>query len=229
VWDAARGIARPIRSKEESHDYRYFPEPDLPPLRIPAATVERIRETIPELPPARERRFMEQYGLPAYDAEVLCASRDLAGWYEEVVAAAAGDGKSASNWVMTDVLGWLNQNGVTLEAFPIPAGALGDLITMVGAGTISNTIGRKVFARMIDTGESPAAIVEAEGWVQIRDESQLVAWARSIVDAHPGEVERYRGGDARLLGFLMGRLMKESGGKADPKRATAILRGLLDG
>jgi aspartyl-tRNA(Asn)/glutamyl-tRNA(Gln) amidotransferase subunit B len=229
LWDAARGIARPMRSKEESHDYRYFPEPDLPPLGISSATVESIRETIPELPAARERRFVEQYGLPAYDAEVLCASRALASWYEDLVAAAGGDAKSASNWVMTDVLGWLNQNGAELEKFPIQAAALGELITLVGAGTISNTIGRKVFARMIETGESPAAIVEAEGWVQIRDESRLEEWARAIVAAHPGEVERYRGGDAKLLGFFMGRLMKESGGKADPKRATQILRGLLDG
>jgi len=226
LWDAARGEARPMRSKEESHDYRYFTDPDLPALVVDRAEIERIRAALPELPAARARRFREQYGLPAYDAGVLTATRELADYYE-AVAARAGDAKAASNWVMTEVLGWLNQQQCALPELRVPPEGLADLIRMVAKGTISATMGRRVFARMADTGRSAADIVEAEGLAQVSDEAQLEQWADEVLAAYPAELERYRSGEERLFGFFMGELMKKSRGRADPKRASAILRAKL--
>ncbi|HLU39218.1 MAG TPA: Asp-tRNA(Asn)/Glu-tRNA(Gln) amidotransferase subunit GatB [Planctomycetota bacterium] len=226
LWDAARGEARPMRSKEESHDYRYFTDPDLPALVVDRAEIERIRAALPELPAARARRFRDQYGLPAYDAGVLTATRELADYYE-AVAARAGDAKAASNWVMTEVLGWLNQQQCALSELRVPPERLADLIRIVAQGTISATMGRRVFARMAETGRAAADIVEAEGLAQVSDEAQLEQWADEVLAAYPAELERYRSGEARLFGFFMGELMKRSRGRADPKRASAILRARL--
>jgi aspartyl-tRNA(Asn)/glutamyl-tRNA(Gln) amidotransferase subunit B len=226
LWDASRGVARAMRSKEESHDYRYFPDPDLPPLLLEAARVEEIRAALPELPAAREARFRRQYAIPAYDAAVLAASRAVADYFEEV-ARVAGDGKSASNWVMVDVLGWLKQRQMGIDAFPLAAARLGELIRLTASGTLSSTLARQVFARMLETGASADAIVQAEGLVQIRDTDQIESWAEEIVAAFPDEAARYRGGEDKLLPFLMGQLMKKSRGKADPRLATQVLRSKL--
>jgi len=223
LWDAARNEARPMRSKEESHDYRYFPEPDLPPLVLAPGEVERIRATLPELPDAKFRRFREAYGLPAYDAEVLTASREVADYFE-AVAREAGDPKAASNWVMTEVLAWLNQHQRPIQEFPVAPEHLAQLIRLVADGTVSTTLGRQVFARMVETGRPPAVIVEEEGLVQVRDVDQLEAWVDEVIAAHPAEVERLRRGEEKLLGFLMGQIMKRSRGKADPRRTSEILR-----
>jgi aspartyl-tRNA(Asn)/glutamyl-tRNA(Gln) amidotransferase subunit B len=227
LWDADRGEARPMRSKEESHDYRYFPDPDLPPLRVDPALIARIRAGLPELPAARQARFRVAYGIPAYDAEVLTADRAVADYFE-AVAGLNGDGKATSNWVMTDVLGWLNQRQATLADLRIPPAHLADLIALVGEGTISSTVARTLFARMAESGEAPRPIVAAEGLTQVSDASQLESWAAEVVAAHPAEAERYRAGDAKLLAFFMGQVMKRSKGKADPRRATEILRSMLD-
>jgi aspartyl-tRNA(Asn)/glutamyl-tRNA(Gln) amidotransferase subunit B len=226
LWDAARGEARPMRSKEESHDYRYFADPDLPTLVLERAMVERIRGSLPELPAARARRFREQYRLPAYDAGVLTATRELADYYE-AVAAGAGDPKAASNWVMTEVLGWLNQQQCALADLRVTPARLAELIRMVADGVISTTAGRKVFARMAETGRAPAEIVEAEGLAQVSDTALLEEWVDAAIAAHPAEAERYRAGEERLLGFFMGEVMKRSRGKADPRRASQILRERL--
>jgi aspartyl-tRNA(Asn)/glutamyl-tRNA(Gln) amidotransferase subunit B len=228
LWDANRGEARPMRSKEESHDYRYFPDPDLPPLHVAPALVARLRAELPELPAAKQRRFQEAFGLPAYDAGVLAAQRATADYFE-AVAGLAGDAKAASNWIMTDVLGWLNQRQATLAELRVPPARLAELIGLVRAGTISSTVARALFVRIAESGEAPGAVVEREGLVQVRDESQLEMWARDAVDAHPAEVARYRAGDGKLLAFFMGQVMKKSQGRADPRRATEILRALLDG
>jgi aspartyl-tRNA(Asn)/glutamyl-tRNA(Gln) amidotransferase subunit B len=228
LWDADRGVARPMRSKEESHDYRYFPEPDLLPLRIAPAEIARARAALPELPAAKEARFQQRYAIPAYDARVLSADRTIADYFE-AVAGLAGDGKAASNWIMTDVLGWLNQQQATLAQLRVPPAHLAELIRLVGDGTISSSVGRGLFARMAETGEAARPIVEAEGLTQIRDESQLEAWAADVVADNADAVERYRGGESKLLAFFMGQVMKRSHGKADPRRATEILRGLLGG
>jgi aspartyl-tRNA(Asn)/glutamyl-tRNA(Gln) amidotransferase subunit B len=226
LWDAGRNEVRPMRSKEESHDYRYFPEPDLPPLVLDAAVVAEIVGSLPELPVVRERRFVEQYGLPDYDAGVLTALREVADYYEDVVAGGL-DAKAASNWVMTDVLGWLNERHLPIDAFPVPARQLAELITLTINGTLSSSLARRVFGLMIETGDGPAVIVEREGLTQIRDTDQLRAWIESVVAEHPAEVERYRAGDPKLLAFFMGRIMKRSAGKADPRQATQLLRERL--
>jgi aspartyl-tRNA(Asn)/glutamyl-tRNA(Gln) amidotransferase subunit B len=227
LWDAAAGEARSMRSKEESHDYRYFPEPDLPPLTVPASIIARVAADLPELPAAREQRMQESYGIPPYDAGVLAADRRLADWFE-AVAQRTGEGKTTSNWVMTDVLGWLNQRGLSVADSPVTPDALAALIALVLDGTISNTAGRRVFQLMAETGRPAAELVAEHGLAQVSDDAQLGTWVDSVVARFPDEVVRFREGDARLLGFLMGQLMKESGGKADPKRASELLRRRLE-
>lgn len=226
LWDAGRGAARAMRSKEESHDYRYFPDPDLPPLNVDAARVDAARARLPELPADKEARFRAQYGLPDYDAAVLTSSRAVADYFEDV-ARASGDAKAASNWVMTDVLGWLNQRDLRIEGFPLAADQLGELIQLVAEGTLSSSMARRVFARMLETGRSAASIVEAEGLAQVRDEQQIEDWASEVIAAFPDEVARFRGGESKLLAFFMGQMMKRSRGQADPRRATEVLRSKL--
>jgi aspartyl-tRNA(Asn)/glutamyl-tRNA(Gln) amidotransferase subunit B len=222
LWDAQRTEARPMRSKEESHDYRYFPDPDLPPLVVEAATRERIRNALPELPAAREHRFIENYGLPAYDAGVLTATRAIADWYEAV--AAASDAKAASNWVMTDVLGWLNQRQLEIAAFPVSPDRLAGLIRLTLDGTLSSSLARRVLARMIETGDDAPAIVAAEGLAQVRDDDAIASWVDQVLSDFPDEAARLAAGEDKLLAFLMGQVMKRSGGKADPRRATQRIR-----
>jgi len=226
LWDTGRNQVRPMRSKEESHDYRYFPEPDLPPLVIDTATIAEATASLPELPAAREARFREQYGLPAYDAGVLTAARELSDYYEDVVGVGL-DAKAVSNWVMTDVLGWLNEKQVAIGAFPIAASRLAELIELTGNDTLSSSLARRVFARMIETGERPATIVDQEGLSQVRDTDLLRAWVEAVVTEHPAEADRYRAGDPKLLAFFMGQIMKRSAGKADPRQATRLLRERL--
>ena len=223
LWDAGRAEVRPMRSKEESHDYRYFPEPDLPPLVIDGAKIELLREGLPELPLARERRFREQFGLPSYDAGVLTASRAVGDYYERV-AETSGDAKTASNWVMTDVLGWLNERHLSIDAFPIRTAALAGLIRLVIDGTLSSTLARTVFARMIETGRDAADIVEAEGLAQIRDPDAIESWVDRVIAEFPDEVARLRNGESKILAFLMGQVMKLSAGKADPRTASERIR-----
>jgi aspartyl-tRNA(Asn)/glutamyl-tRNA(Gln) amidotransferase subunit B len=215
-----------MRSKEESHDYRYYPEPDLPPLMLEPGEVERERAALPELPAARLRRFIEAYGLPPYDAEVLTATRALADYFERA-AAAAGNPKSASNWVMSDVLGWANQHQVPVESLRVTPEHIGELVLLVAEGTLSTNLAREVFEKSAQTGRAPREIVRAEGLAQVRDTGQLDAWADEVVAAHPDVAARYRAGEARLLGFLMGEVMKKSRGKADPKQATQALKERL--
>jgi aspartyl-tRNA(Asn)/glutamyl-tRNA(Gln) amidotransferase subunit B len=223
LWDAARAM----RSKEESHDYRYFPDPDLPPLVVTPATIERIANALPERPAARAERLRTIYGLSRYDAEVLTADAPVADYYE-LVARRVGDGKVAANWIMTDVLGWLNQHGGTIASVPVGADALTELIELVRAGTISHTAGRRLFQLMAESGRPAAALVREHALAQVSDEAQLATWADEIVDAFPDEVARYRGGEQKLFAFLMGQLMQKSAGKADPRRASELLRKRLD-
>jgi aspartyl-tRNA(Asn)/glutamyl-tRNA(Gln) amidotransferase subunit B len=228
LWDEGAGEARVMRSKEETHDYRYFPEPDLQPLVLPHSMLDEARNALPEPPEARERRFRTEYGLPAYDATVLTASRPLADYYE-AVARVAEDAKAASNWVMTDVLAWLNEHASPVSAFPVPPDRLAELIRLVRKGTLSTSTARKVFARMIETGMGARAIVQAEGLAQVEDASRIAAWVDEVVREHPDEARRLRDGDQKLMGFFMGRVMQRSGGRADPRRAAELLRSRLLG
>jgi aspartyl-tRNA(Asn)/glutamyl-tRNA(Gln) amidotransferase subunit B len=228
LWDPTRGEARPMRSKGESHDYRYFPEPDLPPLILEPGEIDAVRAALPELPDARFRRIQEEYGLPEYDAEVLTATREVADYFEET-ARVAGDPKAASNWIMTEVLAWLNQRQCQIADFPVTPEHLAQLIGLVADGTLSTTLGRQVFGRMTETGRPPARIVEEEGLSQVRDTGQLEAWVDEVIAAHPVEADRYRQGNEKLLGFFMGQIMRKSQGKADPKQVTEMLRRRLAG
>jgi aspartyl-tRNA(Asn)/glutamyl-tRNA(Gln) amidotransferase subunit B len=223
LWDADAGVTRPMRSKEKTHDYRYFPEPDLPPLVVPAARVAAIRDAMPELPGAREQRFREEYGLPAYDAGVLVASRPLADYFE-ATARTAGDPKAASNRIMTDVLAWLNERGLGIDAFPISPEELAELIGLVAGGTLSSTAASTVLGRMAESGRPAAELVEAEGLAQVSDDDALARWVHQALAAHPDEAARLEAGEAQLVGFFMGEVMQASGGAADPRRAADMLR-----
>jgi len=223
LWDAASGEARVMRLKEESRDYRYFPEPDLPPLVIDRSRIELLRDGLPELPDARKRRLRNQFGLPEYDAGVLTASRVIADYFERV-AQLSGDAKASSNRVMTDVLGWLNERRLTIDAFPVSADALAGLIRLTVDGTLSSSLARTVFARMIETGREAAEIVETEDLAQVSDRQAVEAWVDDVVARFPEEVKRLRDGETKVLAFLMGQVMKESAGRADPRSASELIR-----
>lgn len=226
LWDAGMGEARVMRTKEESHDYRYFPEPDLPPLMLEDQHVRALEDGLPELPAAKETRFREEYRLPEYDTGVLTATRAIADYFE-AVAREAGDAKAASNWVMTEVLAWANQHDRPVEDVPVSPGQLAELIRLTTDGTVSSSLAKKVFAGVIETGRSPSEIVEQEGLAQVSDAGQLEAWVGEVIEENPDEAGRYAGGETKLLGFFMGQVMKKSRGKADPRRVSQILQARL--
>ncbi|MSO83990.1 MAG: Asp-tRNA(Asn)/Glu-tRNA(Gln) amidotransferase subunit GatB [Acidobacteria bacterium] len=227
VWDSTTGRTVSMRSKEEAHDYRYFPEPDLPPLVVNAERIAAVRATMPELPEARRRRFVAVYGVPEYDAGVLTQSAALADYFEQV-AAAAGNPKAASNWVMGELLRTLNERGKTIDDVPLPPGALAGLIAIVDAGAISHSIAKEVFAKMYDSGRAAEDIVAAEGLAQIGDEAALLSIVRSVLSSHADTVTQYRAGKTVTFGFLVGQVMKGSAGKGNPKLVNQILKRELD-
>ena len=226
LWDTS-GRTVPMRSKEEAHDYRYFPEPDLPPLVLDPIWIADVRKTLPELPDAKRRRFVEQYGLPEYDAGVLTQSSAVADYFE-AAAAAAGNAKAASNWVMGELMRKANEGGVSLTELGLPPDALGGLIRLVDSGTITSPVARTVFEEMLTSGQPADAIVKAKGLARIDDEGAIEAAVRDVIAANPGPVAQYRGGKAQLFGFLVGQAIKSTGGKANPARVNALMRRLLD-
>jgi len=226
LFDSATGRTHSMRSKEEAHDYRYFPEPDLPPLVVTPDRVERLRRELPELPEARRKRFVTSYGIPDYDAGVLTQS-GLADYFEQV-AGAAGNAKAASNWVMGELLRTLNDRGTAVTDIPLTPAALAGLIALVEKGTISNAIAKDVFPKMYDSGRSADEIVSAEGLAQNSDESSVLDVIRSVMAANADAVAQYRAGSQKTFGFLVGQVMKGSGGKANPKLANTLLKRELD-
>jgi aspartyl-tRNA(Asn)/glutamyl-tRNA(Gln) amidotransferase subunit B len=226
LFDAAQGKTYSMRSKEEAHDYRYFPEPDLPPLVVDAARRQAIRAALPELPDARRRRFIAQYALPAYDAALLTQTRGVADYFEDT-ARQTGHPKAASNWVMGEVLRNMKERAIAIEAVPIAPAALAGLIAIVEQGTISSTVAKEVFATMYDTGRAAADIVAAEGLAQISDTASLAPLVRKIVAAHPDVIAEIRAGKDRKFQFLVGQVMKETKGKGDPKLVTDLLRASI--
>ena len=230
LWDSARGEARPMRSKELSHDYRYFPEPDLEPLDLDPERVDAIREGLPEAPAARADRFVAQYGLPAYDAAVLTATRPLADWFE-AAAGAFADAKEVSNWVMGEVLRLANERGeaVTLTPAPLPLApaALAELLELKAAGTISGSAAKEVLAAMVETGKDAVEIVREQGLEQVSDSAALSAEIDAVIAGHPDEVAAYRGGKQGLIGFFVGQVMKRTGGQANPQLVNQLLREKL--
>jgi aspartyl-tRNA(Asn)/glutamyl-tRNA(Gln) amidotransferase subunit B len=218
LFNATSGEVRPMRSKEESHDYRYFPEPDLPPLVLSEEFVVDQRAALPELPEPKRERFATALGLPAYDAGVLAAERPIADFFEAVVAAGA-EPKAAANWVMTEAMRGWNEQG----RFTVGPARLADLIGLVKEGTVSHQAAKRVFTELEATDQAPKALAERLGLVQVGDPGQLGRWVDEVLAGSPGEVERFRAGEAKLMGFFVGLVMKKSQGKADPKKVQPLL------
>jgi aspartyl-tRNA(Asn)/glutamyl-tRNA(Gln) amidotransferase subunit B len=227
LWSGERGETVSMRSKEEAHDYRYFPEPDLPPLAVDAAWLEEVRSSLPELPAARRRRFVDAYGIPEYDASVLTQAREVADYFE-TAARAAGNAKAASNWVMTEVLRKLKEDQRPLAECPVPPPRLAQIIGLVEAGTISGGMAKQVFETMWATGETAEAIVAREGLTQVSDETALQAAIGEVLAASPAQVATYRGGKTSTLGWFVGQVMRRTGGKANPQVVSALLKNALD-
>ena len=228
LWDGARGEVRPARSKEGSHDYRYFPEPDLPPLILDSAWIDEQREGLPELPAKRRERFASDYGLKEYDVDVLTAD-PLLGEYYEGVARASDDPKAAANWVMGEVMATLNARGIDVTHFSVRPADLAMLIKMIAAGVVSHSTGKTIFARMVETGDRPEMIAEREGLTQVGDDAQLIGWIDEVFAERPEESLRYVNGERKLQGVLVGLVMKKSKGKADPKKLNQLLAARVTG
>jgi aspartyl-tRNA(Asn)/glutamyl-tRNA(Gln) amidotransferase subunit B len=227
LWNAERGETAPMRSKEDAHDYRYFPEPDLPPLVVGADWLSQVRAGLPELPAERRRRFVAEYGLPDYDAGVLTQERELADYFE-AAARESGEPKLSSNWIMTELLRKLKQDVRPLAQAPVGPSALAGLVKLVAAGTISGMTAKDVFERMWTSGEAAEAIVEREGLAQLDDELALAAVVAEVVAASPEQAASYRGGKTAALGWFVGQVMRRTGGRANPQRVNALLKRALD-
>lgn len=225
LWDPAKGETRSMRSKEEAHDYRYFPDPDLLPLVLEQSFVDQIKQTLPELPDQKKHRFMKDFGLSTYDASVLIAERSRASFYETV--AAGRDPKLAANWVINELLGGLNKDGKTLEESTITAAQLGGLIALISDNTISGKIAKDVFAEMMSTGKDAAAIVEAKGLKQVTDIGAIEKIVDEVIAANPDNVAAYKSGKDKLFGFFVGQVMKVSQGKANPDIVNDLLKKKL--
>ena len=226
LFDAAQGKTYSMRSKEEAHDYRYFPEPDLPPLVVSEARRQSIASALPELPEQRRRRFIEQYALPAYDAALLTQTRGVADYFE-ATATHSGNPKAASNWVMVELTRKLNETREPIERAQLAPGALAELIALIDTGAITGPIAKDVFAKMYDTGGAAADIVAAGGLAQISDSSSLEPIVQKIIRAHPDILDEIRAGKDRKFQFLVGQVMKETKGKGDPKIVTELLKSAI--
>lgn len=226
LWDDAQGATNSMRSKEEAHDYRYFPDPDLVKVVVDEDWIAKIRESLPELPVEKRERFIKEYQIPAYDAGVLTADKALALYYEDVVRL-CGKSKQASNWVMGDVLRFLNEEKRDIRQCPISAGSLADMINLIEEGTISGKMAKEIIEDMYKTGKPPQDIIREKGLVQITDEGELTKTITAIIDAHPGQLADYRGGREKLFGFFVGQVMKATQGKANPQLVNNLLKKML--
>lgn len=225
-WDEDKGITLSMRSKEEAHDYRYFPEPDLVPMVIDKDWIRKIRESLPELPDDRKERYIKDFGLPAYDAEVITSSKALSDFYEDCITY-YHDPKTVSNWVMVEMMGLLNEKGIEIEQVKFKPQQLAAMLSMIDKGTISGKIAKEVFRDMFETGKDPEAIVKEKGLVQISDQSELEKIAQKVIEQNPKSVEDYKKGKQKAMGFLVGQMMKETKGKANPQMVNSILKKLL--
>jgi aspartyl-tRNA(Asn)/glutamyl-tRNA(Gln) amidotransferase subunit B len=222
LFDPNSGSTRSMRGKEEAHDYRYFPDPDLVPLVLSADWVQRTQKELPELPAAKRQRFITRFGLPEYDADVLTATRPLAAYFEET-AAFARNPKAAANWVMGEVTRALNDSGLSIDSCPVTPQRLADLLHLIDTGAISNNIAKKVFELMWQTNKEPAAIVDEQGLAQVSDSGAIEAAIDQILAANQGQVEEYRSGKDKVFGFFVGQVMKAMKGKANPTVVNDLL------
>jgi len=228
LWDDTQGVTHSMRSKEEAHDYRYFPDPDLVPIAIGERWIDEIRTSLPELPQEKRERFIRDYQIPAYDAGVLTAIRALADYYEEVVRL-SGKPKIAANWVMGDLLRFLNEDRRDIRDCPLHPAQLAEMIRLIEDGTISGKMAKDIIEDMYKTGETPRAIIEMKGLVQITDEGALTATIQEVMEANPTQLAQYRGGKEKLFGFFVGQVMKATQGKANPQLINDILKKMLPG
>lgn len=226
LFNTSTGETASMRSKEDAQDYRYFPEPDLVPLRISDAWKARVLATVPELPAAKRARFINEFGLREYDAEVLTTNRDLAHYFEET-AKVAGDGRVAGNWVMGDLAGALKEAGKSITESPIAASALGELIKLILSGELSGKLAKEIFPRMFETGDSARVIMDREGLKQISDSGALEAIIDAVLAANPKQVEQFKSGKTTVAGFLVGQVMKMSKGQANPAAVNELLKQKL--
>ncbi|UCC56792.1 MAG: Asp-tRNA(Asn)/Glu-tRNA(Gln) amidotransferase subunit GatB [Gammaproteobacteria bacterium] len=228
LFDPDRHETRPMRTKEEANDYRYFPDPDLLPVEIGQAFLDDVAATLPELPEARKQRFMGDYGLSAYDAGILTASREQADYFEATVDASGGQGKLSANWVMGELSGALNKAGVDIIDSPVSAAELGGLLLRIEDGTISGKIAKQVFQDMFNGEGSADAIIEKKGLKQISDSSAIEGIVKEVLENNPKQLEQYRNGQTKLLGYFVGQVMQATQGKANPKQVNELLRKILD-
>jgi aspartyl-tRNA(Asn)/glutamyl-tRNA(Gln) amidotransferase subunit B len=226
LWDPERGLSQSMRSKEHAHDYRYFPEPDLPPLAVDQEWIERARASLPELPENRFRRYTGALGLSAQDAGVLTSEREIADYFDAAGKVCAAPAKKVANWIINEVLARVSDSRA-LAAAPVPPVALAELVDLVEKGTLSGKLGKDVFGRMWQEKRRAGEIVASESVAVVSDAGLIEETCKKVVAAHPDEVARYRGGQSKLLGFFVGKVMKEMGGKANPKTANEIMQRLL--
>lgn len=226
-WDDAKGMSYAMRSKEEAHDYRYFPEPDLMPIVIDEKWKQEIKDSLPELPEARKKRYIDEFGLPDYDASILTGSKVLADFFEEAVQKTS-NAKAISNWIMGDLLRILKEKEMEVEEIPFPGEYLAKLVMLIDKGTISGTIAKKVFEKMFNQGKDPEVIVKEEGLEVVSDEGALVEVVKKILESNPQSVADYKSGKEKAFGFLVGQAMKETKGKANPQLINKILKEELE-
>jgi aspartyl-tRNA(Asn)/glutamyl-tRNA(Gln) amidotransferase subunit B len=227
LYDAEKNETRPMRSKEEANDYRYFPDPDLLPLAIDQAFIDAVRDSLPELPDAKRDRFMQQYGLSHYDAGVLTSSREMAEYFETTVAAAGGAGKLSANWVMGELSGLLNKEGKEIGDSPVSPQMLGGMLLRISDGTISGKIAKQVFEAMWQGEGDADTVIEKQGLKQITDSGAIEKIVREVLEANPKQIEQYKGGQQKVFGFFVGQVMKATQGKATPAEVNKILKQAL--
>jgi aspartyl-tRNA(Asn)/glutamyl-tRNA(Gln) amidotransferase subunit B len=228
LFDSVSGTTRSMRGKEEAHDYRYFPDPDLVPLVVSREWVEQVRQELPELPAARLERFVREYGIPRYDAEVLTAERAMADYYDECVRLHGG-GKVCSNWVMGEVTRALNESGLSIAGSPVTPAMLAGMLARIDDGTISGKIAKTVFDEMWKSGKAADAVIEEQGLKQVTDTGAIEVLIDEIIAANLGQVEEYRSGKEKVFGFFVGQVMKASKGKANPAAVNELLKKKLQG
>jgi aspartyl-tRNA(Asn)/glutamyl-tRNA(Gln) amidotransferase subunit B len=226
LWDVNQGVTVSMRGKEEAHDYRYFPDPDLVPLRIEGAWIEEIRKSLPELPDEKKNRFVREYQIPEYDAEILTSTKAMANYYEECVRLFP-EPKTVSNWMMGDLLKELKRDEKEIDQSLLTPQHLAEMLSMIKQGTISGKIAKDVFEEMYRTGEHPSKIVKEKGWTQILDEGEIRKAIEMVIKANPKQVEDYKKGKEKLFGFFVGEVMKETKGKANPKLVNDLLKQKL--
>lgn len=227
TWDENKGVTVFMRSKEESSDYRYFPDPDLLPVRIDDARIERLRQTLPEMPDSRRKRYIQQWGLPEYDADFISSNREMADYFEAAVAV-YNEAKAVSNWVMVELSRLMNQERIEFEALKIRPEQLAQLLKLIANNTISGKIAKSVFEEMFANGKDPEVIVKEKGLVQISDTGELEALAKKVLQANPQSVSDYLGGKVQAISFLVGQMMKETKGRANPGIVNQLLKNELE-